>query len=104
MPSLALEVQRGGIPGLPGATPLSVGLICSSEPVSSPSMLLLVYRTLGSMTRNASGRSSWHRWRSSSDVTPVACASELGFVVGTSDLLLRNDLLNSELSRTGVHR
>src|SRR5438876_11752805 len=55
-------------------------------------------------TRNASGRSSWHRWRSSSDVTPVACASELGFVAGTSDLLLRNDLLNSELHRTLVHR
>ncbi len=46
MPSLALEVQRGGIPGLPGATPSPVGLKCSSEPVSSPSMLLLVYRRL----------------------------------------------------------
>jgi len=47
MPSFALEVQRGGIPGLPGATPLSVELICSSEPISFPSMLLLVYRRLG---------------------------------------------------------
>jgi hypothetical protein len=47
MPSLALEVQRGGIPGLPGATLSSVGFICSSEPVSSPSVLLLVYRRLG---------------------------------------------------------
>ena len=47
MPSLALEVQRGGIPGLPGATPSSVGLICCSEPVSCPSVLLLVYRRCG---------------------------------------------------------
>src|SRR3989442_13790877 len=47
MPSLALEVQRGGIPGQPGATPSQVGLICSSEPVSCPSMSLLVYRRLG---------------------------------------------------------
>src|SRR5438552_1929442 len=47
MPSLALEVQRGGIPGQPGATPSQVGLICSSEPVLCPSMSLLVYRRLG---------------------------------------------------------
>src|SRR5437016_14070112 len=47
MPSLALEVQRGGIPGQPGATLSSVKLIWSSQPVSSLSMLLHLYRRLG---------------------------------------------------------
>src|SRR2546422_4102511 len=65
MPSLALEVQRGGIPGQPGATPTQVGLICSSEPVSYPSMSLLVYRRLGDTNFEQSGlsRGTWsNRW------------------------------------------
>jgi len=49
------------------------------------------------MARNALMRFSWHLWRSCSDVTLVACASELGFVAGSSGLLFRNELLNSEI-------